>query len=633
MTKYSYLFFTLFLGLVLFSQTKMPEINKDLDFEVVKGRVSKNFFANPKGTKKDAFLLQKIAKTNTEKNESYSYLGYIYDLTGNVDSARYFFSKKLNFSKKNFYGSAVHYQSVIDYCNWGMDYLDTYLLTSELVNTLKIIDENKNPQEKGLMYMLLGDVLVKDKEFEKAGNYYDKSFKLIKGKFVEADYYYRKGNIDIASNNFQKAKINFLKGLKSIQDKEIFAYSMFLNKLGSVSINLGELKKASQYLNESLHYQKLKGYSSLTSLAYFSLYCLAKKNKDNDLQKWYLDKAIETDKGDLNNLRDIYLAYKDYYSRNFDFKSELAYLIKYQNINDSIFNIERLKQKTEIESRYQLSERKKEIKLQEKIIQKDSMIKVLYLIGFLVLLFSLALLLVFYKKKIKTQRKLRENQNLLHEEQLKLMLENQRTEIIKEKIKSKLEERGKLSLELHDGIANDIGALKLSISNETVLSKQDINTMMDKFDKLYNEVRNLSHDLDPDNIADVAFSQLVDNLCFIIEKNGIKVQKNVFISKKIDDLEENILLNLYRILQEAFNNVIKHASASEVILSIIETETELIINVEDNGVGIIKNGIIKSGIGLKNIKKRVDTLKGKYEILSLNKGTSIYINIPKIFQQ
>ena len=85
----------------------------------------------------------------------------------------------------------------------------------------------------------------------------------------------------------------------------------------------------------------------------------------------------------------------------------------------------------------------------------------------------------------------------------------------------------------------------------------------------------------------------------------------------MDDLERNILLNLYRILQEAFNNVIKHASATEVILSIIETETELIINVEDNGVVIIKNGSIKSGIGLKNIKKRVDTLKRKYEILSL----------------
>ena len=59
------------------------------------------------------------------------------------------------------------------------------------------------------------------------------------------------------------------------------------------------------------------------------------------------------------------------------------------------------------------------------------------------------------------------------------MLENQRTEIIKEKIKAKLEERSKLSLELHDGIANDIGALKVSLTNEDVYIENQLFATLD----------------------------------------------------------------------------------------------------------------------------------------------------------
>ncbi|NJM79904.1 MAG: hypothetical protein HC854_10335 [Flavobacterium sp.] len=101
------------------------------------------------------------------------------------------------------------------------------------------------------------------------------------------------------------------------------------------------------------------------------------------------------------------------------------------------------------------------------------------------------------------------------------MLENQRTEIIKEKIKAKLEERSKLSLELHDGIANDIGALKVSLTNDNVFNAINISSIVNKIDKLYNEVRDWSHDLNPDKILDIEFSQLINSLCEIAEKKEL----------------------------------------------------------------------------------------------------------------
>lgn len=612
---------------LLFFQFSYSQQSKE--FETIKKRVSKTFFTAPEKAKKDAYLLKKHAQTNEQIYTSDQYLGYIYDLTGKADSARYYFQKRLTFSKKHFYNTINHYQSVIDYTNWGMDFVERTILIEELTIALSEINKKKYQRETGLMYLLMGDVLLKDGEVDKANKYFDKSFKLLKGKFIGADYYLRKSKVNVFKQDYLTSKKNLLKGLESFSERNIFTYPLYLNELGYTSIMLKDYKNAKKYLFQSLYFQEKNGFSNLTSETYLNLYYLAKFQNNFTLQKYNLEKALNSNEGDIYTLKDIYLGFKDYYSKTGDVTNEKESLKKYNELNDSILNIEKAKTRTDLEYKFQSKESQKEIELKEKIIQKEARITHLYIISFTVAVLLLITLLIVYFLKIKTQKKLQKNQKLLHEEQLKLMLENQRTEIIKEKMKAKIEERGKLSLELHDGIASDISSLKLTISDETLLNKIEVESIISKIDKLYNGVRNLSHDLDPDNIADVEFSQLVNNLCLLIEKKGIKVVKNILISKTIDNLDESILLNLYRILQEAFNNIIKHSEATEVELEIYEDDDELILFVKDNGVGFQNQPSVKTGIGLKNIKKRVGILGGTYKFLNVEKGTSILIKIPK----
>ena len=354
---------------------------------------------------------------------------------------------------------------------------------------------------------------------------------------------------------------------------------------------------------------------------------MARIEKNERLIKFNLDKALEFNQGNILVLKDIYLAYKDYYSSQGDFLNENESLALFNKINDSIFNVEKAKLGSDLESRFQLRENKKELALKEKIIQKEQKIKSQFVIGFGILLVLLVTLIGVYFNKIKTQKKLRNNQKLLHEEQLKSMLENQRTEIIKEKIKAKSEERSRLSLELHDGIANEIGALKVALTNEKILDANAINSVVDKIDKLYNEVRDWSHDLNSDKILDIEFSQLIHSLCLIPEKKGIKIHKNILIDEKINTLDDSILLNIYRIIQEAINNILKHAQASEIQLDIIQSESEIFLIIKDNGVGFSKNSS-KSGIGLKNIEKRIETLKGKFYLITSDQGTTLDIKLP-----
>ena len=302
---------------------------------------------------------------------------------------------------------------------------------------------------------------------------------------------------------------------------------------------------------ESLALQKKYNFNNLNSSTYVYLSLVEKVAQNYVAEKKYLDAAKSLSENDLNSLKSIYMGYCDYYSRMHDIDNEQIYSDLYTMVDDSINSIETQKVKLKLESIYQLKENKKQLALQQSVIEKESKLKTFYLISAFVLLIFSILIFWVWRNKFKTQKKLNENQISLHEQSLKLMQENQRTEIIKEKIKAKMEERGKLSLELHDGIANEIASLKMSISSEKELDQAKIESVINKVDKLYNEVRNLSHDLDPDNIADVEFSQLVDNLCLMTEKNGLKTEKNILISKNVDDLDENILINIYRIIQEA----------------------------------------------------------------------------------
>lgn len=628
--KYFYLLFIFHFFLFVKAQNK-----KEQTFHEVKSNVSATYFRDPLGTKDKALLLKKIAKTNEEIIISYQYLGYIYDLTGNVDSAKYYLTTRLDLVKKHFPKELHYYTAVIDYANWGMNYLDREIIISELIGALTKIDkaqfkdDAQFKKQKGLMLLLLGDVFLKDKDIEKAEFYLDKSHQLLEGKYVDTDYYSRKSDIEILRKNYSKAKDYMYLAINSFNDKEIFTYPLFLRSLGYIYLKENDYENAKQYLFESLHYQKKNNFFELTSRTYLYLYFLEKRSdKNTSTEKFYLDKALEYDDGDIELLQEIYLAYKDYFSRHDDAIKEKEFEDKYNEIKDSIFNKEKLKIKNDLESKYQFKESQKELALKEEIIKKEKSVQKAYALGLSLLGVLIVVILFFYFLRLKTQERLRNNQRLLHEEQLKLMLENQRTEIIKERIKAKIDERGKLSLELHDGIASEISALKLSLATESKLTRLEIDELVKKIDSVYTEIRNLSHDLDPDNIDFVEFSQFVANLCKQIEKSGLQTSKNLYITKRIDDLEVETLVNVYRIIQEIVTNVLKHANASEVVFDVVETDETLYIHIKDDGVGF-DLGNTEQGIGLRNIKKRVQSFDGQFEIITkIGSGTEFKINLP-----
>jgi len=98
-----------------------------------------------------------------------------------------------------------------------------------------------------------------------------------------------------------------------------------------------------------------------------------------------------------------------------------------------------------------------------------------------------------------------------------------------------------------------------------------------------------------------------------------------------------VALTVFRLVQEAFNNIKKHANAKKVIINLEFLKNELKLHINDDGIGFDINALkesstdINGGFGLISMKERVELLNGKFKIDSaVNKGTKIYITVPLV---
>lgn len=122
----------------------------------------------------------------------------------------------------------------------------------------------------------------------------------------------------------------------------------------------------------------------------------------------------------------------------------------------------------------------------------------------------------------------------------------------------------------------------------------------------------------------MTFISIVENL-FTMIKNHSDIEFNLQVDERIDwDLMNyNIKINIYRIIQETLQNIDKYAQASKVDIKMNKYENEIHITITDNGIGFNPN-TNKKGIGLNNMRKRMEEINGQFLLESTRKnGTKI----------
>jgi PAS domain S-box-containing protein len=203
--------------------------------------------------------------------------------------------------------------------------------------------------------------------------------------------------------------------------------------------------------------------------------------------------------------------------------------------------------------------------------------------------------------------------------------ENQIAEAI---VDAKELERADIGKELHDNVNQLLGATRLYLdmarkddaNREMYLNRSSEYTL-----SAIEEIRKLTKGLTADAIKNFGLLEAIRNICKdTMEVNPIKIsyKLDLLIENKVND---KFKLNIYRIMQEQLTNILKHAKATKVAISLSQNKKFLLLSIADNGVGF-DTGTRKKGIGITNIKSRSESYNGKADFVS-KPGQGCVLNV------
>lgn len=193
-------------------------------------------------------------------------------------------------------------------------------------------------------------------------------------------------------------------------------------------------------------------------------------------------------------------------------------------------------------------------------------------------------------------------------------------------------ERRRLAKEIHDGVGPNMSTLKLqidavrkrSLSDAVVAGLEDISTAISA---IANDIRQISHDLMPSSLIDFGVVTALSNYAKKISQSSdieVHYQSNIVDGQLTKEYE----LNIYRMAQELVNNALKYSKCKNIEISLRQDDENINLLVEDDGVGMDVQRVSR-GIGIHNIKARVQSLRGTIDLESQpGNGVTAYIDLP-----
>ncbi|WP_303319006.1 sensor histidine kinase [Flavivirga abyssicola] len=591
---------------------------------------------------KNLKLAYKLNDSSYSILDTYSLLGYYHHIIEiQNDSAYYYYNKALKITRK-----LKNVNTEIDILNNISElqfnehnYVNSNANLIEAINKINLLPKNnKNLDKISYLYNRIALNAKYLKLYDKAIEYHQKALS-INNKISdehELGIYVNKFenylNIKINLAEAYKEKKNYKKALfiykelledKNLLKKDPLSYVAILN---NKAYNLFLSKNSNTKHINSLFNKAYKICDSLNAL-----YEIA--SGGNDMAEFYYatnkkDSAFMLSKRSYKIGKNI----KEYYevSRALLTLSKLEegevgkqYLYEHIKLNDSLLNVERTSRNKFARIQYETDNYIDETK---RLGTQNILIVVIGLI--IILIFILIFIIRIQITKNKMLR-FESEQQKANDEIYSLMLRQQAK--VEE---GRLLERHRISEELHDGILNKLSGSRLGLEflsmDEGSPNKKNYSFYINEIQSIEREIRDLSHELKNTLLdADKNFITILEEYIHNQSKLNAFVysinQNNVIFWEDINDY---IKINLYRIIQEAIQNTIKHAKATNITINFSINSNNLRVEIIDDGMGFDSTQK-NDGIGLVNIESRILKLKGELQIISKpEKGTILKIQIP-----
>ncbi len=432
----------------------------------------------------------------------------------------------------------------------------------------------------------------------------------------------------------------YQKQLKLLHNSRMLATQAGLNRVkGNTLINIAATHDAGKQYDSALYYHKkvtsyVEGKNHLpTTIAYHTNLGFTYMNLERYQQAIeQLNIALALSESQENtpyksrilmNLATAYAAMENFEKSQEIYQQVIAYTNEV-NAND------RFKALQDLEARYQVQERK----LENATLTAANERQKTWIIA--VAGSALTLLLIggfIYNNQLKKKRiALQEVE--LEKQRADNLMKNQELATIDAMIAGQEKERQRLAQELHDDLGSSLTTIRLYFENLKNHFKEGVSTeIYSRTDQLleetYSTIRGMSHNRHHGVLASKGLIPSLEKLGKNLSDSG-KIRVEIYHHNMDRKLENSLELNLFRMLQELLNNVVKHAHASLTSINIIGTQETISLMVEDNGKGFETHGIKKpEGMGLYSIETRVEEMGGTMEIdSSPGNGTTISIDIP-----
>ena len=572
-----------------------------------------------------ALQFSEQAKDTLAIAQSYFFIGDTYEVS-HKDSAYIYYHQAEKLYR------LLNNQAMIGKMLFNKGYLLFYegnYVESE-IQVSKSLQFLKDSEDKKMLfscYNLMGAILEKLEEYNNALKYYllakNELSHLLK-KESTPDY------LISVSVNISKVYMEMKQYGKSIKELENVMsptlkkewasyYANIIGNLGYVKMKSGHLSGVEKLFKEALEISQQVGNEA--SVVY----------KLNNLGEYY---AVVRDT--LQSIRylkqSLQLAEK--LKSSDDIKINLKLLSKIDHRNDSFYN-KRYIAISDSLTKVQRNNRNKYARIEYETStvedeNKSLSAKNLYLIigSFLIILISGGVLTYRYVKN-KKRELAHQKQHQKAEEEIFELLKEYQTKFNTIKLK----EQNRISRELHDSVLNKLYGTRLQLGilngSDALEVKEKRLDYVDLLQEIELEIRNISHDLHTDGIeVHLEYNNLLQDL--IQEKNDLA--KTHFTFSDTTELDWNTIdglvkIAIYRIIQEALQNVIKHSEADNCAVTLTQIDTnKLQMLVEDDGKGFDSTNKKNIGIGLKNIQERAGLAQVELVITSnLGIGTKIEV--------
>lgn len=574
-------------------------------------------------------VLERSKSINDTVNilKSFIYLGDYYGAQGESDTAfmYYFKAEKIYLNRQDNYNLARTRlnKALLKYNE--SDFLGTEIEVFKALSAIKGEKANDLVYES---YNLLGLIYNEQEDYDKAIGYQNKALASIDNKVIPTVFQSKAtslNNIGFVYQNLNKhkqAKAYFIQGLEQknlITDKPSL-YAILLDNLAYSKFKMKESEGLPELFYKSL---KIRDSLQLTTgvilnKIHLSEYFASKKDTIRAIR--YSDEALLLSRK-TKNYRNVLGALKQL--AVIEPQKASLYTKEYIHINDSLQKAERKIRDKFTRIEYETDEIKNENS--DLVVQNRN----------IVYFFSIITILGLFTFIIRTQKAkhrelmFKQQQQKANEDIYNLMISQQNT-IETNRIK----EKKRVARELHDGVLGRMFGVRINLDSlNTITDDMAIvqrNSYLTELKNIEQDIREISHDLNREK------SELINNFVAIVNdlfEEQKKTYKSVFVPTvdsaiKWELISNTIKINLYRIIQEALQNINKYANANFIKIDIKKENDDLILMISDDGIGFnVKTA--KKGIGLQNILFRANECEGTVDIKSnKGEGTIITLKVP-----